>query len=118
MAEIFNCLNCGRENPVKGANYSNKYCNNHCQQQHRKKLLNEKRINEWKSGCGLYVWKEVPDYIKDHLIRERGHQCEVCGITEWQGNPAPLTVTQKDKDAYNNVESNLEVLCYNCLSQK
>lgn len=118
MAEIFNCLNCGRENPVKGANYSNKYCNNHCQQQHRKKLLNEKRINEWKSGCGLYVWKEVPDYIKEHLIQERGHRCEVCGITEWQGNPAPLTVTQKDRDAYNNKEANLEVLCYNCLSQK
>lgn len=118
MAGIFNCLNCGRENPVRGANYSNKYCNNHCQQQHRKKQLTEKRVEEWLSGCGLYVWKEVPDYIRDYLIQERGHQCESCGITEWQGNPAPLTVTQKDRDVYNNVESNLEVICYNCLSQK
>lgn len=118
MPETFNCLNCGRENPVRGANYTNKYCNNTCQQAHRKKLLAEKRVNEWKQGCGLYVWKEVPDYIKDYLYGVRGHQCEVCGITEWQGKPAPLTVTQKDRDAYNNVEENLEVVCFNCLSQK
>ena len=118
MASVFQCLNCGRDNPVKGANYTNKYCNNFCQQQHRKTLLAEKRIEEWKSGCGLYVWKEVPEYIQDYLLETRGHKCEVCGITEWQGNPAPLTVTQKDRDAYNNKEENLEVICFNCKSQK
>ena len=118
MAGVFQCLNCGRDNPVKGANYTNKYCNNLCQQQHRRTLLAEKRIAEWQSGCGLYVWKEVPDYIQDYIIQERGHRCEACGITEWQGHPAPLTVTQRDGDAYNNQESNLEVTCYNCKSQK
>lgn len=118
MSDTFNCLACGRLNPIRGANYSNKYCNNKCQQDHRKRQLTEKRIADWQNGCGLYVWKEVPDYIRDYLIEQRGHKCEVCGITEWQSNPAPLTVTQKDKDTYNNAESNLEVICYNCLSQK
>lgn len=117
MEKIFTCLACGRENPVRGSNYSNKYCNNQCQQDHRKQLLTEKRVADWKSGCGLYVWREVPDYIQKYLIQERGHQCEVCGITEWQGSPAPLTVTQKDRDVYNNKEHNLQLICYNCKSQ-
>jgi hypothetical protein len=118
MLEVFKCLSCNRENPVRGANYTNKYCNNYCQQQHRKKLLNEKRIREWKAGCGLFVWKEVPDYIKEYLIQERGHCCQVCNITEWMGRPAPLTITQVDHNIYNNSEENLVVLCANCLSQK
>lgn len=115
---IFNCLFCNRENPVRGGSYQSKYCNNQCQQNHRKKLLSEKRIGEWKGDCSVYNWKEVPDYIQEYLLKERGHKCEVCGITEWQGNPAPLTVTQRDGDTYNNQESNLEVICFNCKSQK
>jgi len=115
---IFNCLYCGRENPIRGGSYLSKYCNNQCQQNHRKRSLSEKRIEEWKGDCSVYNWKTVPEYIKDYLIQERGHRCEVCGITKWQGNPAPLTVTQKDKNVHNNVETNLELLCYNCHSQK
>jgi len=118
MAGIFKCLNCGRDNPIKGANYSNKYCNNLCQQEHRRAMLASRRLQEWQSGCGLYVWKEVPDYVQDYLLKARGYQCETCGIREWQGCPAPLTVTQRDKDIYNNKEENLEVICFNCKSQK
>ncbi len=115
---IFNCLECGRENPIRGGSYQSKYCNNQCQQNHRKRLLQEKRIEEWKSDCSVYNWKTVPDYIRDYLIQQRGHRCEVCGLEEWQGSPAPLTITQKDKNTHNNIEANLEVICYNCLSQK
>ena len=118
MADIFECLACGRANPVRGANYSNKYCNNKCQQDHRRVLLNEQRVSEWRAGCGLYVWKEVPTYIRDYLVTSRGHRCEVCGITEWQGQRAPLLAKQQDGDVYNNQESNLELICPNCHSQK
>lgn len=114
----FNCLSCGRLNPMRGANYTNKYCNNQCQQDHRKKVLSEKRINEWKSGCGLYVWKEVPSYIKDYLVQERGHKCEICSGEIWLNRPIPLIANQKDGDIYNNVESNLELICPNCKAQK
>ena len=118
MSETFNCLACGRLNPVRGANYSNKYCNNQCQQDHRKRTLNEKRVSDWREGCGLYVWREVPDYIKDYLIQTRGHSCEVCGNTTWMDDLIPLLAEQRDGDVYNNQEGNLELICPNCSSQK
>lgn len=114
----FNCLSCGRLNPVRGANYTNKYCNNKCQQDHRKKILAEKRIHDWKSGCGLYVWKEVPNYIKEYLIQQRGNKCEICKEEVWRDKLIPLVVNQKNNDIYDNVENNLEIICPNCKAQK
>lgn len=114
----FTCLNCGRVNPIKGHSYTNKYCNNQCQQNHRKTVLAEQRLSNWLEGCGLYVWKEVPEYVKNFLIGERGHCCETCKLTTWLNEPIPLLVTQKDKDIYNNKKDNLELICPNCYSQK
>ena len=114
----FTCLNCGRVNPVKGHSYTNKYCNNSCQQQHRSRQLAEKKVNDWKDQTKLQVWKEVPEYIKEYLIAQRGHTCEVCSGTEWMGHPIPLLVNYRDGDSYNNKESNLELICPNCRSQK
>ena len=118
MSETFNCLACGRLNPIRGANYSNKYCNNRCQQDHRKRLLNQKRVDEWRSGCGLYVWKEVPEYIKNYLVETRGHECETCGNQTWMDHPIPLLAKQIDGDAYNNKEDNLELICLHCNALK
>ena len=115
---IFNCLYCGKENPIRGGSYQSKYCNNQCQQNHRKRSLNEKRIEEWKSDCSLYHWKTVPEYVKDYLIEKRGHKCETCGNQTWMDQPIPLLIGQRDLNPYNNQESNLEVICYNCKSQK
>jgi hypothetical protein len=114
----FNCIACGRENPIKGASYLSKYCNNKCQSDHRKKLLVEKRIQEWQADCSLYNWKEVPEYIKDYLIQKRGAHCETCSCTEHAGKLIPLVVNQKDKNTHNNVETNLELICLNCRAQK
>lgn len=99
---------------MHGANYANKYCNNQCQQDHRRRQLAFKRVEEWKSGGNLYVWRDVPEYIKTYLLGLRGHQCQVCGIEVWCGKPAPLTVTQIDSDPYNTKEENLQIICYNC----
>jgi hypothetical protein len=114
MSRCFTCLNCGRNNPIKGNSYTNKYCNNSCQQQHRSRQL----VNDWKMAKEPSAWRQVPDWVKKYLIQERGHKCERCGITEWQGEPAPLVVEYKDNNSYNNDESNLELICPNCRSQK
>ena len=110
----FTCLNCGKVNPVKGHSYTNKYCNNSCQQQHRSRLL----IKEWKDNESKIAWRQVPEYVKKYLIEQRGHKCEDCGITEWLGNPAPLVVYHKDGNTHNNEEANLELICPNCRSQR
>lgn len=114
MNGCFTCLNCGKNNPVKGNSYTNKYCNNSCQQQHRSRLL----VNEWKGNQSNIAWRQVPDYIKRYLIEQRGHKCETCGITNWLNQPVPLVVHHKDNNTHNNEESNLEVICPNCRSQK
>ena len=110
----FTCLNCGKVNPIKGHSYTNKFCNNSCQAQYRSRSL----VREWKEAKEPTAWRQVPDWIKKYLIQERGHSCEVCGITEWQGEPAPLVVDYHDGDSYNNREDNLELICPNCKSQK
>jgi hypothetical protein len=44
-------------------------------------------------------------------------RCEACGITEWQGRPAPLQVDHVDGDRLNNELLNLRMMCANCHMQ-
>lgn len=43
------------------------------------------------------------------LIRERGHQCEGCRLTEWFGNPIPLELHNHRKP-----KNQCLLLCPNC----
>lgn len=54
--------------------------------------------------------------LRDRLIASglKDPRCEECGITEWQGNPAPLQVDHIDGDRWNNELENLRILCANC----
>ena len=51
------------------------------------------------------------------LIALRGHKCECCNNTIWQGEDIPLEVHHKDGDSLNNVIENLQLLCPNCHAQ-
>lgn len=114
MNGCFTCLNCGKNNPIKGHSYTNKYCNNSCQQQHRSRLL----VSEWKDTEGTKAWRQVPEYVKKYLITSRGHQCEVCNTKTWMGDEIPLLVDYIDNNSHNNAEKNLQLICPNCKSQK
>lgn len=52
--------------------------------------------------------------IKRWLLRQRGHQCEVCKLTEWLDQPIPLELHHIDGDAKNNTFANLQLICPNC----
>ena len=54
---------------------------------------------------------------KSHLLYERGHKCEVCGLTEWMGKPAPIELDHIDGNCENNVKDNLRLICCNCHAQ-
>ena len=114
MNGCFTCLNCGKVNPIKGHSYTNKYCNNCCQQQHRSRLL----VKEWKEHEGKTAWRQVPEWVKKYLLEQRGHKCEVCKTTQWNNKPIPLIVDYVDNNSYNNQESNLQLICPNCKAQK
>ena len=44
-------------------------------------------------------------------------KCDICGISEWNGEPIKLQVHHKDGDRLNNEINNLQILCPNCHSQ-
>jgi Zn finger protein HypA/HybF involved in hydrogenase expression len=57
--------------------------------------------------------------LKLRLISEglKSHRCECCGITEWNGQPAPIELDHIDGNRYNNTIENLRILCPNCHAQ-
>ncbi len=57
--------------------------------------------------------------LRDRLITAglKQAKCEVCGIMKWCGKSAPLQVEHTDGDHFNNLISNLRILCANCHMQ-
>lgn len=55
--------------------------------------------------------------LKQYLIREYGHHCWNCGLSEWMGKPISLEMDHIDGNNANNDLSNLRILCPNCHSQ-
>lgn len=98
---------------MKGHSYTNKYCNNSCQQQHRSRLL----VSEWKTKPEQTAWRQVPDWVKKYLIKERGHKCEVCKGTTHFEQDIPLVVDYIDGNSHNSAENNLQLICPNCKAQ-
>jgi len=52
-----------------------------------------------------------------HLVRERGHKCEVCKQTEHMGQKIPIELDHIDGNSLNNVKENLRIICPNCHAQ-
>jgi hypothetical protein len=53
-----------------------------------------------------------------YLLRTRKNECAICGLTRWQGKPAPLEMDHADGDSDHNTEDNLRLLCANCHAQQ
>ena len=51
------------------------------------------------------------------LVRKNGHQCSICKLTEWIGNPIPLELDHIDGNHTNNKRSNVRLICPNCHAQ-
>ena len=56
------------------------------------------------------------NYIKKRLIKEgfKKQECELCGLTDWQGAPAILELDHINSDHFDNRLENLQLLCPNC----
>lgn len=55
--------------------------------------------------------------IKRALEAVRGHRCEKCGLTEWNGQSIPLEVHHINGNNQDNDPNNLQLLCPNCHAQ-
>ena len=57
------------------------------------------------------------DSIKKHLLRERGHQCEICCRKTWLGQQITIELDHINGDRTDNDKDNLRLICPNCHSQ-
>lgn len=110
-SKILYCINCGKElhHPQK------KFCSSSCQGE----LQYKTNVTNWLNGENKTVSNGlIPRYIRRYLMNLHNNKCEKCGWS--QINPAtgnvPLEVHHKDGDCFNNLLSNLELLCPNCHS--
>jgi len=84
----------------------------------------------WNKGKKVGPKRPVEEYLsnqrsiqsyklKNRLLAEglKQHKCECCGITEWNGKPAPIEIDHIDGNKYNNTIQNLRILCPNCHAQ-
>lgn len=57
--------------------------------------------------------------LKNRLLKEgyKYNICEVCGISEWNGQPLVMQLHHKDGDTHNNCLDNLIMICPNCHAQ-
>lgn len=70
----------------------------------------------WSRGKQLKNWSEYTTaaHCKPHLIKLRGHKCELCHNEKWLDKCIPLELHHLDGDRTNNKPENLQLLCCNC----
>jgi hypothetical protein len=98
------CRNCGVR-----VHRTRKFCSKKC-----KDKKQETKIEDYLQTNKSFPINSCPSTIKKHLIRIRGHQCEICKLTEWQEQKIPLILDHVNGRCYDNTESNLRLVCGNC----
>ena len=102
----YSCNHCGKKNPCR-SNTMNKYCDNFCQFEHKRKLRNKKVEDDSLMGTSVGHKRLIIKYLKD--INQ--WHCHQCGVSS---DEAPMEFHHIDGNRFNNRLSNSMVLCRNC----
>jgi hypothetical protein len=103
------CFQCNKDFEY-GYSSTGKFCSNHCSGLYKK----IKHKTKFFSGLLNRIARTT---ARKYLAEERGYNCEVCGVSDWQGKPITLHVDHINGDPSNDHPDNLRLICPNCHSQ-
>jgi len=103
--KLKNCLHCNKEL----SKTAQKYCSVKCQKKHEWQQTKNIIEKNQKTSCS----KQGHSY----LLETRGNKCEICGLTEWRGEPILLVLDHINGHHENWNLSNLRMICSNCDAQ-
>ena len=100
------CRNCG-------AATAKSYCSPQCfaDYQWEQKKIKIREAGEFQSGFGGEASRRA---VRRFLTERDGHVCQICGGTEWMGEPIPLVVDHIDGNSQNSKVENFRLVCGNC----
>ena len=102
----YHCAYCNTKHERR-SNTMNKYCDNVCQQKHRKHIRNIKIEQDENMGKSVGKKRLIISYLKD----TNRWYCNQCGAL---AEESPLEFHHIDGNRHNNRLSNSMVLCRNC----
>jgi hypothetical protein len=108
--KTYDCIQCGKTTKW-GHTKRNKFCGFDCQQEYNYR----ERVNLLLEGKAEWGIKNPP-WVKRYIKELKGEHCEVCGLTEWLGNPITLELDHTDGNPKNNTVENLRLICPLCHS--
>lgn len=101
------CVSCGIEKKVPHSSVGI-YCSNKCQQRHQFNT----RYRKWMEGN----IETSSTWLRNALKERDGHQCAMCGLSQWLGKAIVLELDHMDGNYNNNQKENLRMVCPNCHS--
>jgi 5-methylcytosine-specific restriction endonuclease McrA len=113
MKKSSTCLHCKDLFEYDTGQKTGKFCSRECTDKH--KVLNRLERDFLRILEGLSVKRSS---VRKFLVRVFGHQCWVCLLKKWNGQPIPLWVDHIDGNAGNEDLTNFRLICPNCDSQE
>lgn len=95
----------------RNGTYDHKYCSKKCMTNF---WWSETKTNLISTGIDTSAANNIG---KKYLIELHNGHCQICQLSEWQNKPMPLVLDHINGNPYDNLLTNLRIICHNCNAQ-